>query len=222
MYCRCLKRLLDVVAVVVTAPIALPVCALIAVLIRLQMGSPVLFRQRRPGLHECAFTLLKFRTMQPLSETNAALVRECDRITPIGRLLRKTSLDELPQLWNVLWGDMSVIGPRPLIKEYLPYYTPEEHRRHLVRPGITGWAQVNGRNNIPPEERLAMDVWYLDHLSWMLDLKILFITIPRVLRGQDVQLSPVDQGAQFIAKFVADRQGRPGGPKQYEDTSVVS
>ena len=200
MYRRCLKRTLDIVVVMLSAPLVAPLCAVIALIVRIQMGSPVLFRQSRPGLGERSFRLLKFRTMWPPMEVGGRALLEFERITAVGRLLRKTSLDELPQLWNVLRGDMSLVGPRPLMEEYLPYYTAEERKRHWLRPGITGWAQVNGRNKISPDARLAMDAWYVDHLTWKLDLFILLKTIPKVLAAHDIQLSPADEGPNFIGE----------------------
>jgi len=157
-----------------------------ALAVRLTMGSPALFRQTRPGYRSRLFDLLKFRTMtDAVDERGKALPDEL-RLTRTGRFLRRTSLDELPQLWNVLRGEMSLVGPRPLLIEYLPLYTAEQARRHDVRPGITGWAQVNGRNDQSWEERFRLDVWYVDHRSFWLDLKILWLTILRVLRAEGV------------------------------------
>ena len=157
-----------------------------ALAVRLTMGSPVLFRQTRPGYRGRLFDLLKFRTMTDAVEVGGKTLPDELRLTAIGRFLRRTSLDELPQLWNVLRGDMSLVGPRPLLIEYLPLYTAEQARRHDVRPGITGWAQVNGRNDQSWEERFRLDVWYVDHCSFWLDLKILWLTILRVLRAEGV------------------------------------
>ena len=199
MYRRGLKRMLDIIIVLLSAPLVIVVCLVVACLIRARMGSPVLFRHRRPGLHECRFRMLKFRTMHSEAEQDGRVLRESERITRLGGLLRKTSLDELPQLWNVLCGDMSLVGPRPLLEEYLPCYTAEEQKRHLVRPGITGWAQVNGRNYLPADERLASDVWYVEHLSWALDLRIALKTVQNVLRCKDVQISPADNMQDFIS-----------------------
>jgi len=159
---------------------------LIALAVRLRLGVPVLFRQRRPGLHGQPFTLLKFRTMTGARDAAGNLLPDAERLTPLGRFLRATSLDELPELLNVLKGEMSLVGPRPLLLEYLTRYTPEQARRHDVRPGITGWAQVNGRNALSWEHKFALDVWYVDHVSLGLDLKILVLTALRVLARQGI------------------------------------
>jgi lipopolysaccharide/colanic/teichoic acid biosynthesis glycosyltransferase len=159
-----------------------PVIAAIAVAVRLGMGRPVLFRQRRPGLHARPFTIYKFRTMRELRDPKGELLPDGDRLTPLGEALRSASVDELPELWNVLRGDMSLVGPRPLLMRYLDRYSAEQARRHEVRPGITGLAQVSGRNGIDWERKLALDVWYVDHRSFRLDLKILLRTAGLVLR----------------------------------------
>jgi len=177
---RRLKRALDVVVSGILLAAALPIMALMWVLIRWQMGAPVLFRQTRPGLRGRPFQIFKFRTMRDASRDGRPLPDE-ERLTALGRLIRSLSLDELPQLWNVLHGDMSLVGPRPLLMDYLPLYNPVQARRHEVPPGITGWAQVNGRNAVSWEERFRMDVWYVDHWSLALDAKILCMTIRKVL-----------------------------------------
>lgn len=181
-----LKRTFDVVASAVGGLVLSPLLALIALSIRLRMGKPVLFRQRRPGLHGRAFVLYKFRTMCDAVDASGHVRNDHERLTSLGRFLRASSLDELPELFNVLRGDMSLVGPRPLLMQYLDRYTPEQSRRHAVRPGITGWAQVNGRNELPWEERLALDVWYVDHATVWLDLKILWLTIATVLTRRGV------------------------------------
>lgn len=158
-----------------------PLMAGIALTIRLRMGSPVLFRQVRPGFLGQPFAMLKFRTMVGDDRKNVATA---DRVTKLGAFLRRTSLDELPEAWNILLGDMSVVGPRPLLTEYLPYYSEEQTRRHHVQPGLTGWSQVRGRRHVLFQERLAQDVWYVDHQSLRLDARIIFITIGQVLRGE--------------------------------------
>lgn len=150
-------------------------------LVRRKLGSPVFFRQHRPGLHGRSFEMIKFRTMTDKRDLNGQLLPDKDRLPSFGRWLRASSLDELPELWNVLKGEMSLVGPRPLLMEYLPLYTPEQARRHEVRPGITGWAQVNGRNAISWEEKFKLDVWYVDNQSLWLDLKILWLTVKKVL-----------------------------------------
>ncbi len=175
------KRILDFTGAVFGLIVSSPVIAAIAVAIRLTMGSPILFRQRRAGFREQPFTCLKFRTMTNERDENGELLGEDERMTRLGRFLRITSLDELPQLWNILRGELSFIGPRPLYERYIPYYTEEERRRHSVRPGLTGWAQVNGRRGLKWDEKLAFDVWYVDHMSWTTDLRILVRTVIVVL-----------------------------------------
>ena len=186
------KRILDVVVAGCVLILASPFMLLIALSIRATMGSPVLFRQQRPGYREQPFYILKFTTMSQARNERGELLPDEERLTNLGRWLRRLSLDELPQLWNVLRGDLSLVGPRPLLMEYLERYTPEEARRHEVKPGITGWAQVHGRQNIPFSQRLAFDVWYVDHRSFWLDLKILFMTAWRVLTMSGSGSSEVD------------------------------
>lgn len=180
------KRLLDLVVACFALILLSPVLAVVALLVRLKLGSPVLFRQLRPGLHGQSFELIKFRTMRDAFDRTGAPLADGDRLTGFGQALRATSLDELPELWNVLRGNMSLVGPRPLLMQYLPLYTPEQARRHEVRPGITGWAQINGRNAISWPEKFALDVWYVDHCSVWLDLKILGLTVLKVLRRDGV------------------------------------
>ena len=176
-----MKRLLDFIAALLgLIALALPLLLLMA-LIRRRLGSPVFFRQTRPGLHGQPFEMVKFRTMTDTRGPDGALLPDAVRLTPFGRFLRSTSLDELPELWNVLKGDMSLVGPRPLLMEYLPLYSPQQARRHEVRPGITGWAQVNGRNALGWDEKFKLDVWYVDHRSLWLDIKILWLTVKKVL-----------------------------------------
>ena len=163
-----------------------PVLAILAVLVRLKLGSPVFFRQQRPGRHGKPFRLYKFRTMTDGRDAAGNLLPDAARLTPFGRLLRSTSLDELPELWNVLRGDMSLVGPRPLMMRYLDRYTPQQARRHEVRPGLTGWAQVNGRNAISWEEKFALDVWYVDHASLHLDWQIILRTVTTVLHRSGI------------------------------------
>ena len=174
------RRIFDVAAAAAALAVALPVMAAVAVGIR-RSGSPALFRQRRVGLRGREFTVLKFRTMRDAAGPDGKPLPDEQRMTRLGAFLRRSSLDELPQLWNVLKGDMSLVGPRPLLPEYLPLYSPEQARRHEVKPGITGWAQVNGRNAIDWDTKLAMDVWYVDHRSLWLDLRILLMTVRKVL-----------------------------------------
>ena len=164
--------------------------AAIALLIRLRLGLPVFFRQKRPGLYARPFTALKFRTMTEARDAQGNLLPDVERMTTLGRLLRSLSLDELPELINVLKGDMSLVGPRPLLMRYLPYYTEAEQRRFEVLPGMTGWAQINGRNNLPWDERLASDIWYVDNLSLGLDLNIMRLTLRKIIKRENVQIVP--------------------------------
>ena len=192
MYCRFGKRLLDLVITLPALVVLSPVLLVLAFLVRVKLGTPILFRQTRPGWHGKPFTIYKFRTMTNTRAADGQLLSDAERLTKLGRFLRSTSLDELPELINVLRGEMSLVGPRPLLMQYLDRYTPEQARRHAVRPGITGWAQINGRQTIFFSQRLALDVWYVNHVTLGLDLKILLLTIPRtlasrgVIPGQDV------------------------------------
>ena len=176
-----MKRLFDITAALVALLLlCLPLLAL-TLLVAAKLGRPAFFRQVRPGLQGKPFEMVKFRTMTDARGPDGALLPDADRLTPFGRFLRASSLDELPELWNVLKGDMSLVGPRPLLMEYLPLYSPVQVRRHEVRPGITGWAQVNGRNAIGWEDKFTLDVWYVDHRSLWLDIKILWMTVKKVL-----------------------------------------
>lgn len=176
-----IKRLFDIVASALGLLLLSIVIAVVAWKIRCKLGSPVLFRQVRPGLDGKPFEMIKFRTMRDAVDAQGNSLPDSDRMTPFGSFLRASSLDELPELWNVLKGDMSLVGPRPLLMEYLPLYSPEQYRRHEVRPGVTGWAQINGRNALSWEEKFKLDVWYVDNRSLWLDLKILFLTIKKVV-----------------------------------------
>jgi lipopolysaccharide/colanic/teichoic acid biosynthesis glycosyltransferase len=176
-----MKRAMDVVVAGLVMALTSPIMALIAAAIVVTMGRPVLFRQVRPGLASQPFVLYKFRTMRVDPELEAVSLGDETRITPLGSFLRRTSLDELPELWNVLKGDMSLVGPRPLLVEYLSLYTPEQARRHDLKPGMTGLTQISGRNELTWDKRLVLDVWYVDHHSFWLDLKILAMTLPAVL-----------------------------------------
>lgn len=175
------KRLLDLLLVVPALLLLSPLLLLLALVVRYAMGSPILFRQQRPGQGGRPFTILKLRTMADRRDVFGNLHPDAIRLTRLGKLLRRTSLDELPELWNVLCGDMSLVGPRPLLVEYLPRYTPEQSRRHDVRPGITGWAQIHGRNTLSWDDKFAHDVWYVDHVGLALDLRILAQTAFKVL-----------------------------------------
>lgn len=181
-----LQRSFDVVGAGAALVVLSPLLAVLALFVRLQMGSPVLFRQARPGIHGQIFEILKFRTMTDARDAHGDLLPDADRLTAFGRFLRRSSLDELPELVNVLRGEMSLVGPRPLRVEYLPLYSPQQARRHEVRPGITGWAQVNGRNAVSWNEKFELDVWYVDHRSLALDVKILWATVAEVLNGRGV------------------------------------
>jgi len=182
-----------------------PLMVLLALLIRLKLGSPVLFRQQRPGLHAIPFEIYKFRTMTDERDSCGALLPDEVRLTSFGKWLRKLSLDELPQLFNVLKGELSLVGPRPLLMEYLPLYSPEQTRRHEVKPGITGWAQVNGRNAIIWEDKFRLDVWYVDNWSFWLDIRILWMTAMKVVKSEGVS----QKGQATMEKF-------RGSEDQYE------
>ena len=184
-----MKRLFDLIAVISGLLVLWPLLLLLALLVRIKLGSPVLFRQQRPGLHGVPFFIYKFRTMTDDRDMNGELLPDADRLPPFGSLLRRFSLDELPQLYNVLKGDISLVGPRALLMEYLPLYNNQQARRHDVKPGITGWAQVNGRNAISWEEKFEYDLWYVDHHSFLLDLKILWMTLLKVGRSEGVAKS---------------------------------
>ena len=200
------KRALDLVVCAGAAVVLLPVLAGVALLVRIFLGAPVLFRQQRPGLHGRPFMLLKFRTMTDARDAQGNLRPDAERLTPFGRFLRSTSLDELPELWDVVRGDMSLVGPRPLLMQYLPRYTPEQARRHAVRPGITGLAQVDGRNGLSWEEKFGLDVSYVDTLSFALDLKILCRTVWTVLTRKGISAA----GCATMEEFVRQDPGPDG------------
>lgn len=185
MYQRYIKRLLDILISLCALIVLSPILLVVAVLVRIKLGSPVIFHQERPGYHEKIFSLCKFRSMTDERGENGELLPDEVRLTKFGKVLRATSLDELPELWNILKGDMSLIGPRPLLVEYLPYYTEKERIRHSVRPGLTGLAQVSGRNYIAWDNRLAKDVEYVEHLSFAMDMKIIWLTIKTVIGDRD-------------------------------------
>lgn len=181
-----MKRLLDIVSSALGLLILSPVLILVSLLIRLKLGSPVFFTHERPGLHGEPFNMIKFRTMIDAFDGEGKPLPDAERLTALGKFLRKFSLDELPELWNVLNGDMSLVGPRPLLMEYLPLYSVEQAKRHNAKPGITGWAQVNGRNAIGWDEKFKLDVWYVEHQSFWLDIKILFMTVYKVLKREGI------------------------------------
>ena len=181
-----MKRSLDIFLSIIALVALSPLLLLIGILVRINLGGPVLFRQTRPGYHGNPFQLIKFRTMTDEKNSEGDLLPDRERLPRFGRFLRSTSLDELPELWNVLKGDMSLVGPRPLLLEYLDLYSPEQARRHDVRPGLSGWAQVNGRNALDWDEKLELDVWYVDNRSLWLDIKILSMTVAKVLKRDSV------------------------------------
>lgn len=192
-----IKRLIDILASLAGLLVLAPVLLLVFLLVRIQMGSPVLFRQVRPGMNGKPFTMVKFRTMLDAVDAQGNPLPDDQRLTRLGSFLRSTSLDELPELWNVLRGDMSLVGPRPLLMEYLPLYSPEQARRHEVRPGVTGWAQVNGRNALSWDEKFKLDVWYVDNQSLWLDIRILFLTVKKVLVREGISAD----GEATMSKF---------------------
>lgn len=195
------KRIFDVLASSLALLLFSPVLAAVALLIRYKLGSPVLFRQSRPGRNCQPFKMIKFRTMTDAREPDGCLLPDADRLNDFGRFLRASSLDELPELWNVFKGDMSLVGPRPLLMEYLPLYSPEQARRHEVRPGITGWAQVNGRNALSWDEKFKLDVWYVDHWSAWLDIKILWLTLSKVMGREGINAS----GEATMQRFTGNK-----------------
>jgi sugar transferase EpsL len=183
---KAVKRIFDFLCASILIIIAAPLLLVISLIIRISMGSPVLFRQKRPGIHGKPFELYKFRSMINNADAERVMLSDSQRLTSVGKFLRSTSLDELPQLINVVKGDLSLVGPRPLLMEYLSLYSPEQMRRHAVKPGITGWAQVNGRNAISWEDKFNLDVWYANHQSFWLDLKILWMTVLKVVRREGI------------------------------------
>ena len=197
-----MKRLFDiVVSACALLVLALPLLVVVW-MVRRKLGSPVFFTQVRPGMHGKPFKMVKFRSMTSERGADGELLPDAVRLTPFGRFLRATSLDELPELWNVLKGDMSLVGPRPLLMEYLPLYSPEQARRHEVRPGVTGWAQINGRNALSWEEKFRLDVWYVDNQSFWLDLKILALTVKKVFVREGISAA----GEVTAAKFTGSRE----------------
>lgn len=196
-----LKRAFDLLAAAVLLLLLSPFIIIIALLVRVKLGSPVIFKQQRPGLYGRPFYLFKFRTMTDERDEKGELLPDEKRLTPLGRFLREMSLDELPQLFNVVKGDLSLVGPRPLLMEYLELYSREQARRHEVRPGITGWAQVNGRNAISWEDKFALDVWYVDNRSFWLDMKILFLTLVKVLKREGIS----QRGKATMEKFTGQK-----------------
>jgi len=192
------KRIFDLILSVSAIMVLLPVLVVIALLVRVQLGSPVLFKQIRPGLQGKPFAIFKFRTMSNAQYLDGRLLPDAARLTRFGRLLRSTSLDELPEFYNVLKGEMSLVGPRPLMMQYLNRYTPEQARRHEVKPGITGWAQINGRNAITWEEKFKLDVWYVDNKSLLLDVKIIFMTIIKIFKREGISQAGQATAEEFM------------------------
>ncbi len=187
MYKKFFKRFLDIFISLISLIILSPILLIIAILVRINLGSPIIFKQERPGKNEKVFTLYKFRTMTDKKDENGELLPDSERRTKFGDFLRSTSMDELPELVNILVGSMSIIGPRPLLVEYLPYYTNEEHHRHDVRPGLTGWAQANGRNLVNWDDRFKMDLEYVNNLTFLMDIKIIFKTVKIVLKREGIR-----------------------------------
>lgn len=196
-----MKRILDIMCSLFGLIFFAPIFLILTYLIRKNLGSPVIFSQIRPGLDGKPFKMYKFRSMKDAVDENGVPLPDLERLTPFGQKLRSSSLDELPELWNVLKGDMSLVGPRPLLMEYLPLYTKEQYRRHNLRPGITGWAQVNGRNAISWEDKFILDVWYVDNQSFKLDMKILLVTIKKVFIKEGISAS----GEVTISKFTGSK-----------------
>ena len=197
-----MKRLMDILGAMAGLLLLAPVIVLLSLLVRIKLGSPVLFRQTRPGRAGQAFEMAKFRTMTDARDANGELLPDADRLTGFGQFLRASSLDELPELWNVLKGDMSLVGPRPLLMDYLPLYSERQARRHEVRPGITGWAQINGRNALSWEEKFELDVWYVENRTLWLDIKILFLTVWKVIKRDDIN----QDGEATMTRFTGSQK----------------
>jgi len=198
-----MKRLLDIIIASIALVLLSPLYFYVAYKVKKNLGSPVLFRQVRPGLHGRPFEMIKFRTMKDAIDANGQPLPDSERLTPFGRMLRSSSLDEMPELWNVIKGDMSIVGPRPLLMEYLPLYSPEQAKRHDVRPGMTGYAQVNGRNAIGWEEKFKLDTWYVENQSIWLDFKIMLKTVKKVLAKDDISA----EGEATMSKFTGNSVG---------------
>lgn len=199
------KRFIDITVSILGLLLLAPVLLALTIMLAFSNGGTPFFQQLRPGRQERLFTLIKFKTMNDRRDASGQLLPDVLRLTAVGRFLRKTSLDELPQLWNVIRGDMSLVGPRPLLVEYLTLYTPQQRRRHLVRPGITGWAQVNGRNALSWPARFRYDIWYVDHMSFTLDMKILFLTLVKVLRSEGINSAT----SATMEKFMGQDESQP-------------
>ena len=198
---KVMKRFVDITGSIISLVLLSPVLLVVWAMIRRAMGSPVLFHQTRPGLYGQPFRMVKFRTMRDANDSNGNPLPDSERLTNFGHFLRASSLDELPELWNVLKGDMSLVGPRPLLMEYLPLYSPEQARRHEVRPGVTGWAQINGRNSVSWNEKFQLDVWYVENRNFRLDLKIILLTIRKVVKRDGISAA----GEATMPKFKGNR-----------------
>ena len=196
---RCLDFLLSLLAIIILSPILL----IVALLVRIKLGSPVIFKQKRPGLHEKIFTLYKFRTMTDEKDKDGNLLPDDQRLTKFGKLLRSTSLDELPELFNILKGDMSIVGPRPLLVKYLPYYSEEERHRHDVRPGLTGYAQIKGRNTLRWEDRFKLDIFYCKHINFFMDVCIILKSIQKVIKREDILV-----GSEHVLKNLDEERSK--------------
>lgn len=225
MYRKYIKRLLDIVISLTALVVLSPILLIVAILVRCKLGSPVIFYQQRPGYNEEIFKLCKFRTMTDERDANGELLPDAVRLTKFGRMLRATSLDELPELWNILKGDMSLIGPRPLLVSYLPYYTTEEKLRHTVRPGLTGLAQVSGRNLLDWDKRFATDVEYVRNLTFAMDVRIFFLTIMKVFVRENIEVDTNQVEGNFAeirkAKLEAAHQRKEGQEENYERRGKV-
>lgn len=225
MYRKYIKRLLDIVISLTALVVLSPVLLIVAILVRCKLGSPIIFHQQRPGYNEEIFKLCKFRTMTDERDENGELLPDAVRLTKFGRMLRATSLDELPELWNILKGDMSIIGPRPLLVSYLPYYTEEEKLRHTVRPGLTGLAQVSGRNLLDWDKRFATDVEYVRNLTFAMDVRIFFLTIMKVFVRENIEVDTNQVEGNFAeirkAKLEAVHQHKEGQEENYERRGKV-
>ena len=197
-----MKRLTDIFIIFLGLPLLIPAYILIAMLIKIKLGSPIIFKQTRPGLNGEVFNLIKFRTMTNKTDEFGNSLSDSKRLMKFGKFLRSTSLDELPELWNVLNGSMSIVGPRPLLEEYMPLYSQDQARRHNVRPGITGWAQINGRNSISWEDKFDYDQWYVDNQSFLLDIKIILLTIVKVIKRDGIS----SQGEATMSKFTGTKK----------------
>jgi lipopolysaccharide/colanic/teichoic acid biosynthesis glycosyltransferase len=204
MVSKLIKRILDIIISVIGLIVLSPLLLFISFAVLILHGSPIIFKQTRPGLHGKPFTIYKFRTMKSLYGPDGSPLPDEDRLTRFGNWLRSTSLDELPELANVLIGDMSIVGPRPLLLEYMDRYTPEQARRHEVKPGITGWAQVNGRNNLSWEEKFRLDVWYVDNWSLALDFRVLLMTVGKVLSREDISA----EGCATMPEFLGTKESQ--------------